>query len=63
MVKRRKEFFTEQPILSNVGEYRLDLALKAKEAVLRSTDVSEPLPSTSLADQIERALSTQKHRK
>lgn len=64
LVERRKEYFAERLKYSNEGEYhkyQLDLALKAKEAALDSIDVSEPMPSTSLADQIERAASTSKH--
>ena len=66
LAERRKEYFTERLKYSNEGEYhkyQLDLAQKAKEAALDSIDVSEPLPSTSLANQIEKAAGTSKHMK
>ena len=66
LAERRKEYFTERLKYSNEGEYhkyQLDLAQKAKEAALDSIDVSEPQPSTSLANQIEKAAGTSKHMK
>ena len=64
LAERRREYFTERLKYTNEGEYhkyQLDLALKAKEAALDSIDVSEPLSSTSLVNQIERAAGTSKH--
>ena len=66
LTEKRKEYFAERLKYSNEGEYhknQLDLALKAKEVALDSIDMSGPVPSTSLAHQIERAADTSKYMK